>query len=99
MRRGRPDDDVDLREGPIEVILNEAANLLCLAVVGVVITGRQCIGADHDAALHFLAKAFAACSLVHVFEIDRVFAAITIAHAIEAGEVGRCFGRGYNVIG
>ena len=69
MRRSWPNDDVDLFKGSIEIVLDQAANLLRLAVVGIIETRRERIGANHDASLHFFAKAFAACSLVHVFKI------------------------------
>ena len=45
------------------------ADLLGLLVVGVVVAGRQHVGADHDAPAHFLAEARAAGVLVHLDQV------------------------------
>ena len=50
----------------LEVALDQRAHLLRLQVIGVVIAGRQHIGADHDAALDLAAETGGAGLLVHV---------------------------------
>src|SRR3546814_10126772 len=47
-----------------EILLDQRAHLLRLGVIGVVITGRQHIRADHDATLHLAAEPRAAGILV-----------------------------------
>src|SRR5689334_11638996 len=98
VRRGWAEDDVDLIEGGHEVVLDQATDLLRLEVVGVVVTGRQCIGTDHDPALYFRAETFATGTLVQVFQVFRVFAAIAETYAIEARQVGGRFRRGDHVV-
>ena len=85
-------------EDVLEVALDQRADLLRLQVVGVVVAGRQHIGADHDAALDLAAEAGGAGLLVHV---DDVLArhAQAVAHAVIAGEVGRGLGRRDDVVG
>ena len=56
-RCGRADQHVDLLEGRREVVRDEPAHLLRLAVVGVVVAARQRVGAEDDAALHLVAEA------------------------------------------
>ncbi len=54
--RGR-EQHVAFLERLLEVALDQAAQLLGAGIIGVVIAGRQHIGADQDAALHFRAEA------------------------------------------
>src|SRR5439155_25907267 len=74
------------------------ANLLRLEVVGVVIAVREDIGADEDAAPHFGAEAFGARAAIHVGEVAVLLRAVAIAHAVEARQVRRGFGRRDDVI-
>src|SRR5690606_15201784 len=67
VRRGRAEDHVDVLEGADKVVLDQPADLLGLDVVGVVVTGRQCVGADHDAAFDLRTEAFTTRALVQVF--------------------------------
>jgi hypothetical protein len=53
----------------LEVALDQRADLLRLQIVGVVIAGRQHIGADHDAALDLAAETGGAGLLVHVDDV------------------------------
>src|SRR3546814_12461541 len=89
VRRGRAEDHVDLLEGSDEVLLDQAADFLRLEVVGIVVTGGQRVGADHDAPLDLVTEAFGARALVEVGEVDRFFAAIAESDAIEPREIGR----------
>ena len=50
-RGHRGDDRVNRRESRTEFVSNQAADLLGLQVISVVVAMRQHIGADHDAAL------------------------------------------------
>src|SRR5690606_7642232 len=55
-------------------------------------------GTEHDAALDLRAETLVARAVVHFAQIARVGGAITVAHAVEAGEVGARFGRGHQVV-
>ena len=59
-RRGRRDDEVDVRPRVGEVARDQRADLLGAAVVGVVVAARQRVGAEHDAALDLGAEALLA---------------------------------------
>ena len=82
-RCGRTGDDVTLLEGVVEVVGDQAAQTLCLQVVGIVVAVRQHIGADEDAALHFVAETLGARLGIHVVEVGVFRGAIAITHAIE----------------
>ena len=56
-RRGRGQQHVDLLEGLLKVARDERAHLLRLDVVGVVVAGREHVGADQDAPAHLRAEA------------------------------------------
>jgi hypothetical protein len=71
----------------LEVLRDQAADLLRLQVVGVVVAVAQHIGADHDAALDFIADPGAGL-LVHVLQVV-YFGAVAVAHAVKARQVGR----------
>ncbi len=70
-----------------------------MQVISVVVARRQRIGAHHDAALDFRAKAFSAGTLVKVGQVFRVFAAVAETHAVEARQVGRGLSRRDDVVG
>src|SRR3569623_496059 len=92
-RRGREDGIHALGEHVLKVFLDQGADLLRAQIICVVITGREHIGADHDAAADFRAESCRASVLVHLgngLAID----ARTIAHAVITREVrGRLRGR------
>ena len=73
--------------------------LLRPQIVGVVIAGRQHIGADHDAAADFAAEAFGAATLVKIEQIVRALGTVAVAHAVVAREIGRGFRRRHDIIG
>ena len=98
-RRGRAGDDVALLEGCIEVVGDQTANALCLQIVGVVVTVRQHVGADENAALYFFAKTLRTRLGVHVVEVVVFRCAIAITHAVETRQVRAGFGRGDHVVG
>ena len=83
----------------VEVAAHQRAHLLGAAVVGVVVAGRERVGADHDAPLDLGAEALAARALVHVEQVDRVGAAVAVADAVEAREVRARLGRRDDVVG
>ena len=68
-RCGGSGDDVDLLETVHEILLDQAAHLLGLLVIGIVVARRQGIGADQDAALDLIAKALFAGAGVKVVQI------------------------------
>ncbi len=87
-----------LAKAVLEILLDQGADLLRAQIIGVVIAGGEHIGADHDAAAHFVAKAFGAGVLVQF--ADRAAGhAQAVAHAVVAREVGRGFRRRHDVIG
>ncbi len=85
-------------EDVFEVALDERADLLRLQVIGVVVTGRQHIGADHDATLHFLAETGGAALFIHVGDVLAVNTQ-AVADAVIPSKVGRGFCRCDDVIG
>ena len=97
-RAGRPHDHVAFRERRREILRDQPPQLLRVDVVGVVVAVREHVGADQDAALHFGAEAFGAGLLVHVVEIAILRRAVAVAHAVEAREVARRFGRREHVV-
>ena len=99
-RRGRRREDrVDsVGEGGLEVLAHQRADLLGLEVIGVVIAGREHVGADHDAPAHLRAEARRAGVAVHVGDVAARHPQ-AVADAVVAGEVGRGFRRRHDVIG
>ena len=97
--RGRGQQQITAFPRPVKVAGDECAHFLRLRVIGIVKASREHIGAKEDAALHLCAKACRAGGGIHVLQIGpirQVTQAIT--HAIIAGEVGRSFGGGNDVI-
>lgn len=87
-------DDVHLREGVREVLLDERADLLCTAVVGVVVPRRQCVRAEDDASFDLFAEAGVARRGHDVLD-GRVAIRShteTEAHGVELREVAGCLG-------
>ena len=89
-RRHGCDDRVDLLVGLGEVPGNQVAYALSLQVVGVVVADGQGVGAQHDAALDLRAEAFGAGLAHHLVGGAGavVSAALAVAHAVKAGQVG-----------
>ena len=81
-----------------EVAQDQRPHLLRAQVVGVVIAGRQHVGADHDAPPNLGAESRRAGALI---QIAQIFAVLTQAeaHAVIACEVGRRLGGRDDVIG
>ena len=52
-------------EGVQEILADQAPDLGCLPVVGVVVSGREHVGAEHDAAHDLFPEAFGAGAGVH----------------------------------
>ena len=80
-----------------EVVSNQATHFQGFAVIGVVIAGRQCIGAEHDASLYFVAKTCCSRGSVHRIQIFGIHAQ-AVAHAIETCEIAARFGRSNQVV-
>ena len=97
-RRGRRQQRVDPLEGAGEIARDQGPHLLRLAVVGVVIAGRQYIGADQDAPAHLGAEAGGAGRFVHLVEA-LAFDPEPETDAVIAREVRGGFGWGDDVIG
>ena len=91
------DQHVELLVHAVEVAADERAHLLRLEVVGVVVAGRQRVGAEHDAPLHLGAEARVARRRVHVRDVVAVDAE-AVAHAVVAREVRRRLGRRDQVV-
>ena len=100
-RAGRRHEDVDPVEGGGEVTRDEGADLLRLAVVGVVVAGGQRVGAEDDAALHLVAEAGVTGGRHDL--LGRVRAVVTdpeaVAHGVELREVRRRLARQDQVVG
>ena len=99
-RRRRRDQDVDLRVRRLEVAPDQRAHLLRLSVVGVVVAGRQRVGAEHDAPLDLGAEP---CGPRHGHHLlDAVLAVVAgtqaVAHAVEARQVARALARRDQVV-
>ena len=95
----RSRDHVALAEGTIEIVGNEAANLLRAQVVGVVIPVAQHIGPDQDAALDLDAKALRARTAVEIAQVARIGRPMPIANAVKAAQIARGLGGGNHVVG
>jgi hypothetical protein len=95
-----PEDHIALRERAGEVARDQAADLLRLQVVGVVVAVREHVRADEDAPLHLGAEAFGAGAAVHVDQVAGILRAVAVAHAVEARQVrGRLRRRDHVVAG
>ena len=83
----RRQDQIDLIPGLVEILLDQLAHFLCLEVVGIVIAGRQNIGADEDPSLDLRPEA---CSPRLLIAIDQIIPrnSESITDTIIAGEVG-----------
>ena len=97
-RRGRTHDHVAASVRAAKVVGDQAAHLLRLQVIRVVVAVRQHVGADENPTLHLGAEAFGARLPVHVGEIGVRRGAVAVAHAIEARQVRRRFGRRDDVV-
>ena len=95
-RRGRQQ-HVELLVRAREVADDERAHPLRLAVVRVVVAGRQRVRAEHDAALHLGTEAGVARARVHRGDVVAVDAQ-AVAHAVVASEVRRRLGRRDQVV-
>ena len=99
-RRGRRDQHVDLAERRVEVTGDERADLLRLAVVGVVEPAGQGVGAEHDAPLHLGAEpGFAGQRHDLLGAVGAVVSdAQAVAHGVEPGQVRGAFARRDQVV-
>ena len=95
----RREDGIDLLERVLEIAADERADFLGAAVIRVVVTGREDVGAEDDPALHFGAEAFLAGFFIKIENVGRVGGAMAVADAVEAGKVRRGFRRGDDVVG
>src|SRR5207244_3343716 len=85
-RRGRRHDRVDLLEDPIELLLDQRADLLRLHVVRIVVTGRERVRAEDHAPLHLGAEASAARAPVRLEQV-RPLDAEPVTHTVIACQV------------
>ena len=88
--RRRREQHITLGVGTSEVITDESTNLECFAVVRVVITSRQCVGSEHDAALNFFAKASGTGCAVHRIGVSCIDAQ-AVTHSVIASQVATRF--------
>ena len=102
-RRGRREQHVGVGERLREVLADQRAHLLRLAVVGVVVAARQGVRAQDDAALHLVAEAGLAGRPHHLLGAGRLDALGVrpqpVAHRVEAGQVAGRLGREDQVVG
>ena len=97
-RGGRRDHQVHRCKGRVEILGDARADLLRRAVVGLVVPGRERVGADHDPALDLVAEAVVASLLVHRREV-RARRARPEAHAVVARQVRARLRRRDHVVG
>src|SRR6266852_1936154 len=81
-RRRRSEQDVEALERRGVLADQHGAHLLRLAVVRVVVAGRQRVRADEDAPLRLVAEALVTRVLVHVETIARARRAVAVTHAV-----------------
>ena len=98
-RRRRRQQHVEALVGGGEVADDQRAHLLRLAVVGVVVAGRQGVGAEHDAALHLGAEARRCGWRSFISPVVGGVDPQAVADAVVAGQVARRLGRGDQVVG
>ena len=97
--RRRRDEGVEaLLPQPVEVALDQRADLLRLEVERVVVAGRQRVGAEHDPALDLRPEALAAGREVVGEVVVATADAVAEPDAVVAGEVGRRLGRRDDVV-
>ena len=77
---------------------DQGAHFLRFSVVGVLVAGREHIGAEHDAPFDFRAKPFLAGEVIDFIQGCRSCRPFSIADAVKAGEIGGGFGRGQDVV-
>ena len=100
-RRGRRDQHVDLAEGRVEVPDDQRADLLRLAVVGVVVAAGQRVGAEDDAPLDLGAEALLAGQRHDLLGVPGAVVADpqAVPHGVEPGQVGRALAGRDQVVG
>ena len=67
-------------------------------VVGIVVATGKNIRAKNDASFDLIAEAIFACPKIEIAQVFGLVGAVTVANAIETGEVGRSFGGSDNLI-
>src|SRR5207302_2201954 len=86
-RRSRRQDRIYFFKRIAEILGNEGTNLLPLQIVGVVITRRKYIGAEHDAALYLRAKSRTPRPTIHSKQ-GLIIHAQSIPHTVVPCQVG-----------
>ena len=98
-RGGRAEDHIAFFKRLIEVALDERFGLQGAEVVGIVVAAGEGVGADHDAALDFLAETFRAGFAEEIDDVvDRLFGAVPEVYAIIAGKIAGGFAGGDDVV-
>lgn len=93
------EDGVDFFEGFFEVAADESADLQRAAVVGIVVSGGEDIGAKDDPAFDLGSESFFTAFLINAEDVIGLGTPIAVADAIEAGEVRGRFGGSDDVVG
>ena len=81
-----------------KIVTNQSAHLLRLEIIGIIITGRQHVSADHDAAFDFNAETGAAGIGIHVVQMFAGHSQ-SVTQTIVTRQIGRRFRRRDNIIG
>ena len=84
-RRSRASQNIDLLETTLQIIINQLPDFLGLQVIGIVVTGRQHVGACHDAPLNLITETFHTRTFVKAFKIITISSAMAETHTIKAG--------------
>ena len=98
-RRRRREQHVERLVGAVEVADDQRADPLRLAVVRVVVAGRERVRAEHDPALHLGAEPGVARARAFIVGDVGAVDAQAVAHAVVAGEVARRLRRRDQVVG
>ncbi len=75
-----------------EIVCDQPPDLLCLEVIRVVVTVREHVRPDENAAPDLGTEAFGARAEIHVGEVAVLVRAMAVAHAVEARQVRRGLG-------
>ncbi len=98
-RRCRADQRIEALEGAVEVLRDQRPYLLGLLIIGIIVAGRQRVGANHNAPFDLPAKAVLSCFLQGLPYIIGIPVGVAIFNAVVAGEVSAGLGRSNDIVG
>ena len=90
---------VDFSNACLKSSGDEMTDLLCFQIVGIVVPGRECAGADPGSGVSPLLQTLRCGNACKRSSRFSAVATITEADAVEAGKVGGTFSRRYHIVG